>query len=133
MTHRLVTLMNETQVKGERAADTMLMLIRTTYLHRKHLLLPAALRHMQHCRLINRLMKAPLINRSDSIANTEVEIGKMVEKYGMPLLHGKQWNQDLKSKHVPTLTCSFTFTASMLITLFWKKKKENKESNSERR
>lgn len=128
MTHRLVTLMNETQVKGERAADTMLMLIRRTYLHRKHLLLPAALRHMQHCRLINRLMKASLINRSDSIANTEVEM----KTYGMPLLHGKQWNQDLKSKHVPNLTCSFTFTASMLITLFWKKK-ENKESNSERR
>lgn len=69
VTHRQVTLMDETQVKGERAADTILMLIRRTYLHRKRLLLPAALRHSS--RLINRLMRASLIHPSDSIANMD--------------------------------------------------------------
>lgn len=39
---------------------------------------------------------------------------------------------DLKNKHKPTHTCSFTFTASMLITLFWEKK-ENTESDLEGR
>lgn len=69
VTHRQVTLMDETQVKGERAADTILMLIRRPYLHRKRLLLPAALRHSS--RLINRLMRASLIHPSDSIANMD--------------------------------------------------------------
>lgn len=81
--------MDETQVKGERAADTML--IRRTYLHRKRLLHHAALRHSS--RLINRLMRASLIHPSDSIANTQVDM----KTYEMPLLHGKQWNEDFKS------------------------------------
>lgn len=51
--------MNVTQVKGERTWDTLLMLIRRTYLHRKHLLLPAALRPSS--RLINEgLINSPV-------------------------------------------------------------------------
>lgn len=91
MWHRLLTLMNETQVKGERAAHARLMLIRRTHLQRKHLLLPAAIRHSS--RLINRWTKASLIHPLDSIADTEVE----VKTYGTAWLHGNQWDEDWKS------------------------------------
>lgn len=67
------------------------MLIRRTYLQRKHLLFSAALRHSS--RLINRLMKASLIHPLDSITNMETR----VKTYGMSWLHDNQWNEDLKS------------------------------------